>query len=432
MVALRARSLAALDETGDDLHTPRVSRAHALLLENVHSSASEVLENAGVSVTRHGAGLDEQGLIDALRGLPGSEPVFLGIRSKTRVTAAVMEAVPRLAGVGAFCIGTDQIDLEAARARGVAAFNAPFSSTRSVAELVTGLIIMLARRIFPRDRAAQRGLWDKSAKGNYEVRGKTLGIVGYGHIGSQVSVLAESLGMHVRFVDVVPKLPMGNANVVDGLEQLLAQSDFVSLHVPRSESTRAMIGAAEIAKMKEGAYLINYSRGDVVDLGALRSAIESGQIAGAAVDVYPTEPASAGDAFSSALQGLDNVILTPHIGGSTAEAQANIGREVGQSLVSFLVDGGTTGSVSLPEVDVPQRKKHSRLLNIHRNVPGVLSKINHAIAESGVNIVGQRLATSDDIGVLVVELAGDENSETVTALSHAIASLDTTVRHRLL
>jgi len=414
------------------MHTPRVSRAHALLLENLHSTASEVLENAGVAVTRHGAGLAEQPLIEALRALPGDEPVFLGIRSKTKVTAAVMAAVPRLAGIGAFCIGTDQIDLKAARARGIAAFNAPFSSTRSVAELVAGLVIMLARRIFPRDRAAQLGRWDKSAKGNYEVRGKTLGIVGYGHIGSQVSVLAESLGMHVRYVDIVPKLPMGNAIVVNELEGLLAQSDFVSLHVPRSEMTRGMIGAAEIAKMKEGAYLINYSRGDVVDLDALRSAVEGGHLAGAAVDVYPTEPASAGDEFTSTLQGLDNVILTPHIGGSTAEAQANIGREVGHGLVSFLIDGGTTGSVSLPEVDVPPRGEHCRLLNIHRNVPGVLSRINHVIADSGVNIVGQRLATSDDVGVLVVDLAGDEISRTATALSDAIASLDTTVRHRLL
>jgi D-3-phosphoglycerate dehydrogenase len=225
---------------------------------------------------------------------------------------------------------------------------------------------------------------------------------------------------------------MGNANVVNELDELLAQSDFVSLHVPRSEMTRGMIGAGEIAKMKQGAYLINYSRGDVVDLDALRGAIESEHLAGAAVDVYPSEPASAGDAFSSVLQGLDNVILTPHIGGSTAEAQANIGREVGQSLSSFLVDGGTTGSVSLPEVEVPQRGKHSRMLNIHRNVPGVLSKINQVIAESGVNIVGQRLATSDEVGVLVVDLAGDEISETATALSDAIAALDTTVRHRLL
>jgi D-3-phosphoglycerate dehydrogenase / 2-oxoglutarate reductase len=421
-----------LDEWGDDLHTPRVSRAHALLLENVHATASELLERAGVSVTRHGAGLDEQGLIEALRALPGTGPLFLGIRSKTKVTAAVMEAVPRLAGIGAFCIGTDQIDLEAARDRGVAAFNAPFSSTRSVAELVTGLVIMLARRIFPRDRAAQLGRWDKSAKGNYEVRGKTLGIVGYGHIGSQVSVLAESLGMHVRYVDIVPKLPMGNANVVNELDELLSQSDFVSLHVPRSEMTRGMIGAGEIAKMKQGAYLINYSRGDVVDLEALRGAIESEHLAGAAVDVYPSEPASAGDSFSSVLQGLDNVILTPHIGGSTAEAQANIGREVGQSLISFLVDGGTTGSVSLPEVEVPQRGQHIRMLNIHRNVPGVLSKINQVIAESGANIVGQRLATSDEVGVLVVDLASDEISETAKALSDAIAALDTTVRHRLL
>lgn len=421
-----------LDEWGDDLHTPRVSRAHALLLENVHTTASELLERAGVSVTRHGAGLDEQGLIEALRALPGTGPLFLGIRSKTKVTAAVMEAVPRLAGIGAFCIGTDQIDLEAARDRGVAAFNAPFSSTRSVAELVTGLVIMLARRIFPRDRAAQLGRWDKSANGNYEVRGKTLGIVGYGHIGSQVSVLAESLGMHVRYVDVVPKLPMGNANVVNELDELLSQSDFISLHVPRSEMTRGMIGAGEIAKMKQGAYLINYSRGDVVDLEALRGAIESEHLAGAAVDVYPSEPASAGDSFSSVLQGLDNVILTPHIGGSTAEAQANIGREVGQSLISFLVDGGTTGSVSLPEVEVPQRGQHVRMLNIHRNVPGVLSKINQVIAESGANIVGQRLATSDEVGVLVVDLASDEISETAKALSDAIAALDTTVRHRLL
>ena len=312
------------------------------------------------------------------------------------------------------------------------AFNAPFSSTRSVAEVVLGLVVMLARRIFPRDRAAQAGRWDKSASGNFEVRGKTLGIVGYGHIGSQVSVLAEALGLKVAYVDVVSKLPMGNATAVADLETLLKTSDFVSLHVPRSETTRNMIGPAQLDAMKKGAYLINYARGDVVDLDALADAVERGHLAGAAIDVFPSEPATAGDAFENRLRGLDNVILTPHIGGSTAEAQANIGREVSQSLLGYLDVGGTIGSVTLPEVEVPPRGAGARLFNVHRNIPGVLSEINRVIASSGVNIVGQRLATSEEVGVLVIDLAPGQPEATVMALNDAIAALETTVRHRLL
>lgn len=414
------------------LHTPAVPHARALLLENIHATAAAAFEAGGLEVQRHSSGLGEAELIEALLGVPGDEPIFLGIRSKTKVTAAVLEAVPRLAGIGAFCIGTDQIDLAAARRAGVVAFNAPFSSTRSVAEVVLGLVVMLARRIFPRDRAAQAGRWDKSASGNFEVRGKTLGIVGYGHIGSQVSVLAEALGLKVAYVDVVSKLPMGNATAVPDLETLLQNSDFVSLHVPRSETTRNMIGPAQLAAMKKGAYLINYARGDVVDLDALADAVERGHLAGAAIDVFPSEPATAGDTFENRLRGLDNVILTPHIGGSTAEAQANIGREVSQSLLGYLDVGGTLGSVTLPEVEVPPRGEGARLFNVHRNIPGVLSEINRVIASSGVNIVGQRLATSEEVGVLVIDLAPGQPETTVMALNDAIAALETTVRHRLL
>jgi D-3-phosphoglycerate dehydrogenase len=329
-------------------HGPRVPRAHALLLEKVHPSADDELARGGVAVCRIDKGLDENELIAALSELPGDGPTLVGIRSKTRVTRKVIESVPRLVGIGAFCIGTDQIDLVAARHAGVGAFNAPFSSTRSVAELVMAEVVVLSRQVVARSKAAHEGRWAKSAAGSHEVRGKTLGIIGYGHIGSQLSVLAEAFGMQVIFHDIVAKLPLGNARPVPTLDELLAKSDFVSLHVPDTEFTRGMIGEDQLARMKPESFLLNLSRGKVVDLVALRESISTGHVLGAAIDVFPHEPAGENDAFKSELQGLDNVILTPHIGGSTQEAQASIGLEVAGALVKFIENGRSRSSTCLP------------------------------------------------------------------------------------
>lgn len=409
-----------------------VPRAHALLLENIHVSAHEEFARHDVVVHARAGGMSEGQLIEALRALPDDAPTILGIRSKSQVGAAVFDAAPRLSALGAFCIGTDQIELAAARRRGIAVFNAPFSNTRSVAELILGEIIMLSRQIFPRSQAAHHGLWNKSAEGSNEVRGKTLGIIGYGHIGSQLSVLAESLGMKVLFHDIVPKLPLGNARPADGLGELLSQSDFVTLHVPDTELTRRMIGADELAQMRAGTYLLNASRGQVVDIPALRDALLRGHLAGAAIDVFPLEPARAGDPFVSELRGLEQVILTPHIGGSTEEAQANIGREVASALVTYLVQGATIGSVSLPHLEGPPLQGGCRILNIHRNVPGVLSAVNRVVAESGVNVTGQRLGTLEDVGLLLVDLPLASSDREAEDLTRSIAALPTSLRTRIL
>jgi D-3-phosphoglycerate dehydrogenase len=413
-------------------HNAPVPKAHALLLENIHATAASELAQRDVSVSTRTGALEEDALIDALRATPGDEPILLGIRSKTHVTPAVFAAVPRLAAIGAFCIGTDQIALDVARGRGVAVFNAPFSSTRSVAELVLGEIIMLARQVFPRSAAAHAGKWLKSADGAVEVRGKTLGIVGYGHIGTQLSILAEALGMHVVFYDIVPKLTLGRAEAMPSLDALLETSDFVSLHVPSTESTHGMMTKARLSQMKRGAYLVNASRGSVVDIDALCELLASGHVAGAAIDVFPVEPAKVGDAFESPLRGQTQVILTPHIGGSTLEAQANIGREVAMSLVAWLGEGQTLGSVTLPELDAAARKPGMpRIMNVHRNVPGVLSATNRAIADLGLNIAGQRLATNDDVGVLHVDLGANVPTATALELVAAIAALPTSLQTRL-
>lgn len=411
-------------------------RAHALLLEKVHTSADDELARHGVSSSRIDKGLGEDELIAALHAVPGDAPIVIGIRSKTRVTRRVLESVPRLEAIGAFCIGTDQIDLEAARAGGVAVFNAPFSSTRSVAELVMAELVMLSRQVFARSRAAHDGKWAKNAQGSHEIRGKTLGIVGYGHIGSQLSVLAEAFGMNVLYFDIVTKLPLGNARACTSLDELLARSDFVSLHVPDTEHTREMIGSRQLAAMKPDSHLVNASRGKVVVLGALRDAIIAGHIAGAALDVYPEEPASESDPFICALQGIDNVILTPHIGGSTLEAQANIGLEVAGAVGRFLEGGRTLGCVNLPQLDMPappslRGQRASRLLNVHRNVPGVLSRINAVVAQSNLNIAGQALATLEDIGLLFVDVPLGVDEPAAAELCRAIAALDTSVRTRL-
>jgi D-3-phosphoglycerate dehydrogenase len=412
-----------------------VSRAQALLLESVHATACEELRSRDVEVRTHAKALDEAQLVEALKALPGHGPVMLGIRSKTHVTADVLDAFPRLGAIGAFCIGTDQIDLAAARARGVAVFNAPFSSTRSVAELVMAEVVMLSRQIYARCHAAHQGQWAKDASGAHEVRAKVLGIVGYGHIGSQVGILAEAFGMQVVFFDIDKKLPLGNVRPVGTLSELLATADFVTLHVPDTELTRGMIGAAELRAMKQGAYLLNLSRGKVVDIPALRAALDAHHLAGAAVDVYPAEPAATTDPFESELRGVDSVILTPHIGGSTQEAQANIGREVAYALSRWLSTGATLGCVTLPPLDIPPPagvRAGSRIINVHQNVPGVLSHINRVIAESQVNIVGQALATNDEVGLLFVDVPLAPGDPKADALCASISALDTSIRTRLL
>lgn len=408
-------------------------RAHVLLSEAIHQSADEAFVRADITVHRTSAGLAGDELIAALLAIPGDEPVMLGIRSKTKVRAPVFESVPRLIAVGAFCIGTDQIDLDMARERGVAVFNAPFSNTRSVAELVIAEIVMLSRQLFARSWAAHEGAWRKDAVGAHEVRGKTLGIVGYGHIGSQLSVLAEAMGLRVIYHDIINKLPLGNACAAESLEALLAESDFVTLHVPDTEQTRNMIGPEQLQQLKRGAYLINASRGTVVDLEALREAILAGHVAGAAIDVYPKEPKAAGDRFESPLQGLREVILTPHIGGSTQEAQANIGREVSEVLSAYVSFGRTTSCITLPQVDAAElRPGNCRLVNIHKDVPGVLSRVNNVVADININISGQHLVTGGGNGLLLMDLDVPRDDARANALRDGIAKLDQSLRTRLI
>jgi D-3-phosphoglycerate dehydrogenase len=422
-----------LPSQGETSTLRRVPRAHVLLNENIHESADDAFARADIRVHRNKGGLAGEALVSALLAIPGEEPVMLGVRSKTQVRKAVLDAVPRLAAVGAFCIGTDQVDLERARELGIAVFNAPFSNTRSVAELVIAEIVILSRQIFARSMAAHQGRWLKDAEGSHEVRGKRLGIVGYGHIGSQLSVLAEALGMRVCYYDVVNKLPLGNAVSTEDLDTLLRESDFVSLHVPDTEQTRAMIGAKQLATIKRGAYLINASRGTVVDLDALAAAIDLGHVAGAAIDVYPKEPDVAGDRFESPLQGKPSVILTPHIGGSTQEAQANIGREVSEALAAYMTLGRTTSCITLPVIDAAELRGGScRLVNVHDDVPGVLSMVNTVVAQVGVNITGQHLVTGGGRGLLLMDIALPRSDARANALRDGIANLDHSLRTQLL
>lgn len=370
-----------------------------LFLEGVHPAGLRMLKSAGYRnfETVTGA-LPENELMRRIKDVH-----FLGIRSKTQVTAAVLSKADKLLGVGAFCIGTNQIDVDACTRRGIAVFNSPFSNTRSVAEMVIAHCINLMRRMTEKNNAAHAGSWQKSSDDCFEVRGKVLGIVGYGHIGSQVSVLAETLGMNVIFYDVEPKLSLGNARAVRSLDELLKQSDIVTLHVPETASTRQMMNQQRLKRMKKGAHLINYSRGNVVDLAALRKQIESGAILGAAIDVFPSEPKSNKDSFSTPLQGLPNVILTPHIGGSTMEAQENIGLDVTSKLIHYLENGTTTGSLSVPALTLPEYHGMHRLLHIHANRPGVLGDINSRLSRLKVNILGQYLQTNREIGYVVTD-----------------------------
>ncbi len=401
-------------------------RIKILLLEGVHESAVELLTASGYSaITRLTKALDGEALREAVEHVH-----LIGIRSRTQLTAETFEAARRLVAVGCFCIGTNQVALDAARARGIPVFNAPYSNTRSVAELVIGEIIMLMRRVFPKSAAAHAGDWDKSASGSWEVRGKTLGIVGYGSIGSQLSVLAEALGMRVIYHDVVDKLGHGNAGAVPTLDALLAQSDVVSLHVPQTPETRLLIGADQIRRMKPGSFLLNNARGQVVDLDALAAGLREGHLLGAAIDVFPVEPGSNAEPFVTPLQGLDNVILTPHIGGSTAEAQDRIGIEVARKLIAYSDVGATLGAVNFPEVQLPARPRGTRFMHVHRNFPGILGKINDIFSSAGVNIAAQYLETDAEIGYVVVE--ADTDREDATQLLDALRALDGTIRARLL
>ncbi|RYY18227.1 MAG: phosphoglycerate dehydrogenase, partial [Chitinophagaceae bacterium] len=369
-------------------------RIKILFLENISQSALYQFKKAGytnIEVLPHA--LSEQELIKEIKQVH-----ILGIRSKTRITKSALQAATKLQVIGCFCIGVNQVDIKAAVESGVAVFNAPYSNTRSVAELVIGASIMLVRRIVDKNKAAHEGRWMKDASGSYELRGKTMGIIGYGNIGSQVSVLAESLGMKVVFYDVETKLPLGNATDSRNLKDLIVQSDVVTLHVPQLTATRNLINAKNLSWFKKSAVLINYARGEVVDLIALKKALVDGKLAGAAIDVFPEEPESNGDAFHTPLRGLSNVLLTPHIGGSTQEAQNNIGEDVGTKLFNYLEKGISTGSHSVPPLSLPPQENTHRILHIHKNVPGVLSRVNTLLSDNNINILGQYLKTNDSIG----------------------------------
>ena len=405
--------------------SPPAPKAKVLLLEGVNDSAVELFLSAkSFSVERLPKALEAGALREAIKGVD-----LLGIRSRTQLTAELFSGADRLTVVGCFSVGTNQVDLDAARRRGIPVFNAPFSNTRSVAELVIGEIVMLLRRIFPRSIAAHEGAWDKSATDSHEVRGRTLGIVGYGNIGSQLSTLAEAIGMKVIFFDQTDKLRHGNTEPVETLQDLLAQSDIVSLHVPETPATAGMIGAAELRLMKPGSFLINNSRGTVVDLDALAKALRDGHLAGAALDVFPVEPSSNSERFQSPVQGLKNVILTPHIGGSTEEAQDRIGREVARKMLDYFSGGSTTGAVNFPQVQLPARPLGTRFSHVHRNVPGMLRRLNELFLQREINIVAQYLETDSEVGYVVLDadLTGHDSHE----LLDEIRALDGTIRARL-
>ena len=405
------------------IHSFPKDQIKVLLLENIHASAHEIFESESFQLEKVSGALGEEELARKIEDVH-----VLGIRSKTRVTEKALSGARRLLTVGCFCIGTNQVDLRAANRRGVPVFNAPFSNTRSVAEMILAEVVMLSRRLGDRAREMHAGQWRKVSAGSFEIRGKTLGIVGYGHIGRQVGVIAEALGMRVLFYDVVAKLPMGNNRATKTLDELLAQSDFVTLHVPETPQTRGMIGTRELAQMRGGSYLLNASRGTVVDIPALADALKSGHVAGAAIDVFPEEPETNSDGFATPLRGLGNVVMTPHIGGSTAEAQEAIGREVGAALTKFVNAGVTTGAVNFPQIDLPLTPGKHRILNVHRNVPGVLRDINRIVSEKGANIAAQVLATDPDIGYLVMDLDQDVSRD----VKNAMAALDTSIKNRIL
>ncbi|WP_111977938.1 phosphoglycerate dehydrogenase [Algibacillus agarilyticus] len=394
-----------------------------LLLEGVHQTAVDTLTNNGYTNIEYvKTSLPEDELIEKIKDVH-----FVGLRSRTNLNAKVLNAAEKLVGIGCFCIGTNQVDLAAAGAMGIPVFNAPFSNTRSVAELVLGQSLLLLRQIPAKNAKAHRGGWDKSANGSYEARGKTLGIIGYGHIGTQLGILAETIGMQVIFYDLEDKLPLGNAKQVSEAE-LLANADVVSLHVPETPQTKNMFGLTQISAMKPGSILINASRGTVVDIDALADAIKAGALSGAAIDVFPVEPKGNDEEFQSPLRGLDNVILTPHIGGSTQEAQENIGIEVAGKIAKYSDNGSTLSAVNFPEVSLPQHEGRSRLLHVHKNQPGVLTKINLAFAEQNINISAQYLQTNSEIGYVVIEVDSDD----AEAALEELKAITGTIRARVL
>ena len=395
-----------------------------LLLEGVHQSAVETLKRNGYSnIDYVKTSLPEDELIERIKDVH-----FVGLRSRTHISEAVLEAADKLVAIGCFCIGTNQVDLNAARQRGIAVFNAPFSNTRSVAELVLGEILLLFRGIPERNAIAHRGGWLKTANGSFEARGKTLGIIGYGHIGTQLGIMAENIGMNVEFFDIEDKLTLGNAKQVHNLTQLLQRADVISLHVPETPQTKNLIGTAELSVMKQGAILINASRGTVVDIDALAEALTEKKLSGAAIDVFPVEPKSNADEFISPLREFDNVILTPHIGGSTQEAQENIGIEVAGKLAKYSDNGSTITAVNFPEVSLPELANRSRLLHVHHNRPGVLTQINQAFAQHGINIAAQYLQTDEAIGYVVIDVDTDHSEVALKELS----AVEGTIRARIL
>lgn len=401
------------------------NKIRVLLLEGLHPSSVEAFEASGyTNIESIKTSLDEDALIAKIK-----DAHFIGIRSRTQLTEKVLNAAKKLIAVGCFCIGTNQVDLKAAEKRGIVVFNAPFSNTRSVAELVLGQLIILLRGIPQKNALAHRGEWQKSAINSYEARGKTLGIIGYGHIGTQLSILAEHLGMRVQFYDIEDKLVLGNSTQVKTLTQLLNTSDVVSLHVPETLHTQNMIGKKELSQMKDGAILINAARGTVIDIDALCLALESKKLTGAAIDVFPVEPSSNSEVFTSPLVKFDNVILTPHVGGSTQEAQQNIGIEVAGKMIKYSDNGSTLSAVNFPEVSLPEHTNRSRLLHIHENRPGVLTQINQAFADKDINIAAQYLQTSEHIGYVVVDIDSKNEAEGLEQLANIQGTIKTRLLH---
>ena len=395
-----------------------------LFLENISEKAVQYFKHQGYTDVKKVAGaLSEEELIKAIKDVH-----ILGIRSKTFISKKVLDSAKKLQAIGCFCIGTNQVDMKACKQKGVAVFNAPYSNTRSVAELVIGSSIMLIRKIMDKNKSAHEGIWNKEAKGSFELRGKTIGLIGYGNIGMQTSIMAEAMGMKVKFYDVETKLPLGNAIAVKSIKELVSTSDIISLHVPETSQTKNLISKDVIKQIKQGAILINYARGEVVDLDALALAIKNKQISGAAIDVFPLEPEKNGDPFETPLQGLSNVILTPHIGGSTEEAQENIGEDVSIKLYQYLERGVSNGSHSIPAISLPPVDGAHRILHIHNNVPGVLSAINTVMSKNKINIVGQYLKTNDEIGYVVLDVDSKLSKQAIDLLR----DVKETIRVRLL
>jgi D-3-phosphoglycerate dehydrogenase len=407
-----------------DLTSFPKDRIKVLFLENISDKAVQYFKQQGYADVKKVSGaLSEEELIKVIK-----EVHILGIRSKTYISKKVLDSAKKLQAIGCFCIGVNQVDLKACKQKGIAVFNAPYSNTRSVAELVIGASILLIRRILDKNKAAHNGVWNKDAKGSFELRGKTMGIIGYGNIGTQLSVMAEAMGMRVQFFDIETKLPLGNAQTKKSIKEIVSSSDIISLHVPETNQTKNLINKAVIKQFKAGSILVNYARGEVVDLDALAEAIKEKHIAGAAIDVFPVEPEKNGDAFSTPLQGLSNVLLTPHIGGSTEEAQENIGEDVSIKLYQYLERGVSNGSHTIPSLSLPPVDGAHRILHIHKNVPGVLGAINTLLSKNKINIVGQYLKTNDEIGYVVLDVDSKLSKQAMTLLKEVKA----TVRVRML